>query len=838
MIKIASYNCNSDWCHFENVRNILCDVDILFLQELQLCKSDLLILNDLNSDFEVISFVHDRESEGIIEGRPSRGVAILWRSRLSAFVSPLIIDDSMIAITITNRKKSILLLNVYMPCDLQTSDALENYRCMLSKIEVIIREQNVTNLIIAGDFNADQKKGRFWNELLYFMQTFSLLALDDQLPQDTFTYLCPARSTTSFLDHVLCSKNLKESISNLFVNYEISLYDHFPLYFNLEFELAFNRRESDAIVSHDEFVDWKNINKADKDLISNKLDDLITGLNLVNDEILNCQVIGCKSRNHRKRLDEIFFLVKKVLIESTSDFKFTRKRRCKTVPGWNEYVKELHSIARNHFLQWRLNGNPLEGPALNNMKSSRSRFKSALKNCKYKEDDIKNKKMVGNLLNKNYKDFWKEVHANKNGNMHKQTVIDNESSPQNIADNFSAKYSKILDKHQNGFSKAETIQFNQSNCNKDSFVRIGKVDVKNAIDKLKCSIGHDFIHSNHLKYSTELFRVILAMLLSSFIIHSYIPAEVISGVINPTLKDPYNCLNESGNYRPVMSSSVFLKILEYCILFRINDFIILNDRQHGFREGYSTSTSAFILKETVFNYCKGNSCVYACFLDISKAFDSIDHGILIEKLLQMGIPEMIVDLIKYWYSNQYVKVRYNSNYSGEWKICNGVRQGGVLSGLFFSLYIDGLISKISNMGTGCQLGIYSSNVIAYADDIVLLAPSPTSLQNMMDVANLEASKLDLTFNPDKSKIMIFDSKGRKNKIKRQFYIGSQPISQVTNIKYLGNEISSDLCCSNDIISKLKKFYAEFNQILRKFCFTDIPVKLFLFKQFCLQIYGV
>ena len=170
MIKVASYNCNSVRCHFENVRNILCDVDIIFLQELQLCKSDLLMLIDLNNDFENISFVQDREAEGIIEGRPTKGVAILWRKNLSSFISPLIIDDSMIAIIISNMKKKILLLNVYMPCDLQTAEALENYRCMLSKVEVVIREQNVTDLIIAGDFNADPKKGRFWHELSEFMQ--------------------------------------------------------------------------------------------------------------------------------------------------------------------------------------------------------------------------------------------------------------------------------------------------------------------------------------------------------------------------------------------------------------------------------------------------------------------------------------------------------------------------------------------------------------------------------------------------------------------------------------------------------------------------------------------
>ena len=181
-----------------------------------------------------------------------------------------------------------------------------------------------------------------------------------------------------------------------------------------------------------------------------------------------------------------------------------------------------------------------------------------------------------------------------------------------------------------------------------------------------------------------------------------------------------------------MLSSVFFKLLEYCLLPKISPYIKLNDRQHGFRSNFSTTTAFFILKETILNYFNSNSDVYACFIDISKAFDSVNHSILVKRLLNCGIPYCYVVLLQYLYNNQFVSVRYNSCVSREWKVNSGVRQGGVLSGLLFSVYINGMIDDIANMKEGCRVGIHSSNIIAYADDIVLMAPSLKSLQVLLN----------------------------------------------------------------------------------------------------------
>ena len=146
-------------------------------------------------------------------------------------MSPVFVNDSVIGVDFVKNNKKYLLLNVYLPCDLQTVDSLDNYRCALAQLEIIIKEQNTNSAILVGDFNANPNKGRFWSELDSFCKTLSLRPLSDRLPPDTFTYLCPAKSTTSWLDHILCTSHLSECVQDIFVEYSNAIYAHFPLCF-------------------------------------------------------------------------------------------------------------------------------------------------------------------------------------------------------------------------------------------------------------------------------------------------------------------------------------------------------------------------------------------------------------------------------------------------------------------------------------------------------------------------------------------------------------------------------------------------------------------------------
>ena len=99
-MKCVSYNCNSVRNNAEIVKVLLENNDMVFLQELMLNKSDLPLLHEFNENFTHIAFVKDRESEGINEGRPAKGVAIFWRKELSCFISPVLVNDFIIGVVL------------------------------------------------------------------------------------------------------------------------------------------------------------------------------------------------------------------------------------------------------------------------------------------------------------------------------------------------------------------------------------------------------------------------------------------------------------------------------------------------------------------------------------------------------------------------------------------------------------------------------------------------------------------------------------------------------------------------------------------------------------------
>ena len=148
-----------------------------------------------------------------------------------------------------------------------------------------------------------------------------------------------------------------------------------------------------------------------------------------------------------------------------------------------------------------------------------------------------------------------------------------------------------------------------------------------------------------------------------------------------------------------------------------------------------------------------------------------------------------------------------------------------------------MINKVSTCNYGCRLGLFMSNIIAYADDLVVMAPSVTALQNILNICFREATNLSLTFNPNKSFCIKF-FKGRKyEKINARVSLGNVLIDFIEKTNYLGFDLNFNLCNANDINRERSKFYKSFNSIFRRFYSVNIEILLFLFKSHCSQFYG-
>ena len=107
------------------------------------------------------------------------------------------------------------------------------------------------------------------------------------------------------------------------------------------------------------------------------------------------------------------------------------------------------------------------------------------------------------------------------------------------------------------------------------------------------------------------------------------------------------------------------------------------------------------------------------------------------------------------FTNSSVSVMYNNVLSNKWSIKRGVRQGGVLSAFLFCIYVDDILKSLAELGVGCKLGINNMNIQAYADDMVLLSPSPCGLRKLSLAVNL--IEADLILNVRKTVVMVFRS---------------------------------------------------------------------------------
>ncbi|KAJ0179383.1 hypothetical protein K1T71_005095 [Dendrolimus kikuchii] len=584
---------------------------------------------------------------------------------------------------------------------------------VIQSIIEIEKTNSVEAFYILGDFNAHPNE-IFYKELMNFCNDNLWCCADELklgLHSNTFTFRSDAHGCLRWLDHCIVTQSALATIRNIWVQHDVYWSDHFPLIIECN---LFRLNEKVSPVIYDDFI--KRIMWGDRQIkqIEKYHEMCHMGLRKVDfpSELQLCGNGFCQNTDHHVIIDQLYSSIISILSNAAIQSYIVKKthRKKKHVIGWNKYVADTHREARLKFLTWVTAGKPSGGIFYNEMLESRRTFKRKLKWCQDREEQLKMDTLALNHSKKMFKSFWKNTNK-VNCKSSLPAAVGGIQDHKMIAELFREHFSvsSPLGSSSGKMSDGGAVG--------TSGVLISAKNISEVLKNMKRgkSPGHDA----------------LAMLFNLCLAHSYLPKSLMRTVVVPIIKNKTGDSSDKNNYRPISLATITAKVLDSVINSKLTRKLNLIDAQFGFRADLSTESAILSLKHTIRYYTKRRTSVYACFLDLSKAFDLVAYDLLWNKLGDAGVPTDLVSILKFWYSNQTNQVRWAGTLSDEYRLECGVRQGGISSPLLFNLYINQLIERLSSTHVGCYIDGICFNNISYADDMVLLGPSISAVRTLM-----------------------------------------------------------------------------------------------------------
>ncbi|CAF1085401.1 unnamed protein product [Brachionus calyciflorus] len=268
-------------------------------------------------------------------------------------------------------------------------------------------------------------------------------------------------------------------------------------------------------------------------------------------------------------------------------------------------------------------------------------------------------------------------------------------------------------------------------------------------------------------------------------------------IIKLLLKDPKKSNTDLSNQRPIAISDSISNLFESVLLDYLNTEHKDHPKQFGFKANWSCQHAIWTLKQAIETCKRTNKWTYVCAIDASLAFDLLNRNKLwLELIAQKVNFTIIIALIKY-YVSALILVNNDQDYSDLFKSEIGVRQGGKTSPKLFSIYTEKILRKISESEYRVRINKVKIDVIAYADDILLVSSIKRGLQELLDKVNVSGNELEIKFNPSKTIFIIFNHKIKRSASDRRDDSWQEPLKltgeiivKVESTKYLGVELNT------------------------------------------------
>jgi uncharacterized protein YifN (PemK superfamily) len=674
--------------------------------------------------------------------------------------------------------KPLIIGCIYRP----PRDNSTNYNCFISELDQILHDlqRNNNEVAITGDFNIDLLKIR---HKANFNDFFETMLSNGYIPKITLPTRLSHHSST-LIDNIFVrmSDNFSATTAGVVM---ANISDHLPCFVSLDY-LVINKSCQKYIKiwsrSENSLYNFKNEVSRNCD-IENFHYTGITGPNLnyniLNDKIQEAYKIHVPvevvrfNKHHHKHS-------KWITSGILSSIKFRDKlykRLRETNPESNKYQVYKSNLSMYNVILKKL---------------IRTAKKSYFESCfnKFRNDVKKTWNTIKSILNKDNtkKDFPEKFLINGTYTSDAQVIVNK----------FNEYFTNIGSELYRTIAVPQNKSFEnylQSPCGQTfSFSEVNEETVSKIIDNLKpkCSSGVDGVSNKLLKYIKNEILAPLTLIVNQAITFGVFPDKLKIAKVVPLYKKAESHLFQ--NYRPISVLPSISKVLERVmhsqIVAHFTNNKLFYDNQYGFRTSHSTELAALELVNRVTDCMDKNELPLSIFLDMSKAFDTIDHSILLYKLRYYGLSDNALKLVETYLCNRMQYVSMDNLNSSMLPISIGVPQGSILGPLFFIIYVNDLHSA-------CDL----FHPIIYADDSTLSASLRTFgpagqdrdryINNELDKVSTWLKLNKLSLNSSKTKAILFHT-ARKSVTYPSIKIDNVAIEYVDSFDYLGITLDKHL----------------------------------------------
>ena len=652
----------------------------------------------------------------------------------------------------------------------------------------------------------------------------------------------------STLDHFIVSENLLDQcVDAAPIHIADNLSNHEPIYLKLRLDpgdmVNLNCDVNDESEPKTRKPAW---NKAKDEHIRSYMDELATRLSLIQSPVdaLSCNNLQCRNNTHKSDADLYAVDILDAISESVkNNIPYTSSHKKKVIPGWNEIVKPFKDDAAFWYSIWVSLGRPQNNNLHLVMKKTRNKYHQILRKVKNQEKELRDDRFMNDCLNGNINNVFSEIRQLRS-NKSPPSTVDGVRGEKNIAEHFKSIYSQLYNTHHDENEVRVIKDRINGNINQEDHQILNKITpnllskIINKMKKGKNDVQYDW-RSEALKHANIVISSHVSNLFRIYLVHNHMTLALLKSALIPIIKDPNSMQSSSENYRAIAISSIIVKLMDYTIYELQPEAFATSPYQFGFKSNTSTTMCSWAVLETINYFTNRGSVVYACFLDLKKAFDLVKLSILFTKL-ENKLSPILGRFIIHCYTRQSCCVRWNGSESSIFMSTNGVRQGAAISPMLFAVYIDELFLLLQDSGLGCHVKHQFAGVFGYADDIVLLSPTKAGLQSMLNMCaeffSIHGIQISVNENAKKSKTkgMVFN---HKEGIPANLMIGSVRVPWTNKYKHLGHYIHDDEDMSHDLNAKRGEFISNIHSLRQEFGRLNPHVFLRLVSTYCSSFYG-